>query len=295
MKRLFGSVAAALLLLTLPLPATASHEGECGITGCPPAPTPLPDGYRYTYANGVFYGGTPPREVTKDGSGNPIEVFYVPACTGNSIDENGISTGLMCPGAVLLCRSTRGVMMWIYTRPVGSKMIPVRTGQKCMNPPVMIPLGDVQSAIVRYLRERHLPKPIISTAPPGGRGLVNLTLLFWTQDAAAVHLDITVPLPARLTATPSYAWNFGDGTVGPDDPGTPYQDGVLPGKNPGYYAVTHAYAASGAVTATVTVTWRATFTVPGIDQTFAVPAIVFTAAHPLALFQTRTELVAAGG
>ena len=103
-------------------------------------------------------------------------------------------------------------------------------------------------------------------------------------------MDVTVPLPARLVAVPHYAWHYGDGTTGPDSPGVPYQPGVLPADDPDHY-LTHTYRTNATVTARLTVTWRATFTVSGIAGTFPLPDISLTTSRRLPIRQARSQLV----
>lgn len=284
------SIGVAVALLFSLVGTAKADGGLCGPRECP-LPTPGADRYVYDAATRSFVGGAPSREIVGRG-GKKVEVFYAPACPGNTVDGAGNVGDRMCPRAVVLCQATGGVMMFVFERLLGDPAPPAQVREVCMDPPVSIPLAVVQASFVRQLREADLPHPSIASAPPAARSLVNLPLVFWTQDAAEVTLDVTVPLPARLTALPSYRWSFGDGATGPDDPGLPFDPGVLPTDNPDYYPVAHTFSTAGGASVTVVVTWHATFVVAGIDETFDIPAIELDASLPVTLFQSRTELVA---
>jgi len=254
-------------------------------------PTTLPDGYHYSYVHGVFYGSTNAASGA-DGRGRPVEWFYELACTGNeTIDANGNGGDRNCMAAISTCPPGQ-IRMWTFQRPASSAAPPRRLpGARCMGVPKAIPLADAQAALVRYLKDKYLPHPVIDTAPPTG-GLVNLPQIYATADSAPVALTVTQPLPAVLNAEPHYGWNYGDGTAGPDEAGTPYRPGILPKDHPEYY-LTHTYAVDGVITATLIVTWKGTFTVAGITGTFSIPDIPLVASRALTIFQARSELVAA--
>ena len=253
-------------------------------------PTTTSDGYRYSYSDGEFFGS----ETASTGTvrGVRMQYFYELTCSGNEVmDAAGNGNGINCASAMTSCPPGSGqVQMWTFSRPAGSTATPLRRpGGRCVGPPVTVPLADVRAALIRYLRQAQLPQPTILTAPPTG-GLVNLPQIFATADQPPVTMDVTVPLPARLVAVPHYAWDYGDGATGPDTPGVPYQPGVLPADHPDHY-LTHTYRANGTVTARLTVTWRATFTIRGIAGTFALPDISLTTSRRLPIRQARSQLV----
>lgn len=284
-RRVVGILATIAGSLLTASPALSSPSPDCLYIKCP---TTLPDGYRYTYANGVFYGLATKSTGTEGGV--RLEFFYEYACAGNEVlDENGEGSGHLCPSAVTSC-PPGSIRMWTFTRPAGTTAPPSRQpGSNCIGVPKTVTLADAQAAFIRYLKDTHLPQPVINTAPPTG-GLVNLPQIFATADNPPVTLAVTVPLPASLTAEPHYGWNYGDGAAGPDTPGVPYQPGILPADHPHHY-LTHTYRAIGTVTSTLTVTWQATFTVTGIAGTFPIPDIVFTANRALPIQQARSQLV----
>ncbi len=218
-----------------------------------------------------------------------LEYFYELACTGNeTMDADGNGAGHNCAAATT-CPPGQ-LRMWTFTRPAGSTTAPLRQpGSRCIGVPKTVTLADAQTAFLRYLKDAHLPQPTITTAPPDG-GLVNLPQIFATTNNPPLTLTVTVPLPAVLTAQPHYAWTYGDGTTGPDTPGTPYQPGILPAEHPDYY-LTHTYRTNQTVTASLTVTWAATFTVTGIPDTFPIPDITLTTHRTLTIRQAKSELV----
>lgn len=276
-----------VLLLLLMSAQPASAGGPCSFHSCP---TTNSSGYHYIYVNGEFYGVATSGTGT-DSSGHPLELFYQPACAGNDyVDAHGNGNDLMCRAALAACPPPE-VNMYVFQRPAGSHIVPVRRpATVCIGSPKTVSLADAQAAFLRYLRDKHLPRPVIATAPPTG-GLVNLPQIFSTADTPVQTLDVTQPLPATLTAEPHYGWDFGDGATGPDEPGTPYRPGVFPADHPGFY-LEHTYADTGPVTVTLTVTWQATFTVAGVAGVFPLPDVVFTVSRALNVYQARSELVA---
>lgn len=284
--RVAAAMWSASMLYSFPATAEVANESKpCPLQKCP---TTTPTGYRYTYSNGVFYGSA--TNSTGTVGGVRMEYFYELACTGNEVvDANGNGAGHNCAGAVATCRPGT-IRMWTFSRPVGSTAPPQRQpGSACVGVPKTVTLADAQTAFIRYLKDAHLPRPTIDTAPPTG-GLVNLPQIFATAASPPVTLAVTVPLPAALIADPHYGWDFGDGAMGPDTPGVRYQPGILPADHPGHY-LTHTYTATGSVTASLTVTWRASFTVTGITGTFPIPDIAFTTSRALPIQQARSQLV----
>jgi hypothetical protein len=286
MRRIGVTLLLALQFTLMPKLVSATNGDECGLESCP---TTLPDGYRYAYANGVFYGSAGAGSGVVNGV--RLEFFYEYACSGNeTLDANGVGAGHMCAAAATTCPPGQ-IRMWTFTRPAGSTAPPRRQpGGRCLGVPQTVTLADAQAAFIRYLKDTHLPRPTIITAPPTA-GLVNLPQIFATPDHPPVTLAVTVPLPARLTAEAHYTWDYGDGASGPDTPGIPFQPGILPADHPDYY-LTHTYRINQTVTATLTVTWHAGFTVTGIAGTFPIPDITLTTTHTLPIHQARSQLVA---
>lgn len=284
-----GAVILVLSFLSVGLPLANVRAEECGYQGCPVEV--LSDGYRYSYVNGMFYGVAASRGTQVIG-GRPVEVFYQPACAGNEIvDAQGQGGDVMCGAALAKCPAG-AVLMWMFTRPVGSPAAPHRTGGRCIPAGRTVSLADAQTAALRYLRERHLPHPTIHTNPPTG-GLVNLPEIVSTQPADPLTVELAQPLPATITATPHWTWSFNNHPHPdhPDTPGRPFHPGTLPADHPGYY-LTHTFTTTGPATIAVTVTWQATFTVTGIPHLFPLPDLPLTTAITLPIHQARSELIA---
>jgi hypothetical protein len=119
-----------------------------------------------------------------------------------------------------------------------------------LNPPPSP--GEVFS----YFQRLPLPELTAQHQPPGN-GLSGLPVIFYTDQATTQTFTVDirgfeVVIDAGATA---FTWNTGDPaepTITTDDPGAPYPDETI----------THDYA-SGTYTASLTVTWGATFTVDG--------------------------------
>jgi hypothetical protein len=105
---------------------------------------------------------------------------------------------------------------------------------------------------------RRLPLPQLTTQhQPPGNGLSGLPVIFWTDSAPTqtFTVDIRGFSVAITAAVQRYTWHTGDPaqpTLTSTDAGRPYPD----------QTITHLYR-SGHYTASLTVTWGATFTVDG--------------------------------
>jgi hypothetical protein len=139
-----------------------------------------------------------------------------------------------------------------------------------------VPVVNVQAALANYLREKLLRKPTV-VVQPAGRSFANLPTLLYTPVPDRFTFNVDQPVLATISAVPHYTWDFGDGTIGPDAPGRPYDPVISPRAHPEAY-VAHSYARSGPYHVTLTVTWNAVFTVPGVAQAFPLPAVVLAAA-----------------
>ncbi|MCM3885708.1 PKD domain-containing protein [Frankia sp. R82] len=152
-----------------------------------------------------------------------------------------------------------------------------------------VPIAAVQAALNDYLREKILPKPTIVIAP-SGRSLANLATILYTPVPASYTFNVDEPVVATISAVPHYRWEFGDGEVGPDAPGRPYDPAISPRDHPDSY-VSHDYDRAGQYQVTLTVTWQGTFTIPGVAQAFPLNAVVLAAAQPLVVDEAAGVLV----
>ena len=122
---------------------------------------------------------------------------------------------------------------------------------------------------------RRLPLPQLTTQhQPPGNGLSGLPVIFWTDSAPSQTFTVDIRgFRVAITATVQrYTWHTGDParpTVTSTDPGRPSPD----------QTVTHLYR-SGHYTASLTVTWGATFSVNG-GPPDAVPGSTTTDGPPV--------------
>ncbi|CAO5166996.1 PDK repeat-containing protein [Frankia sp. AiPs1] len=152
-----------------------------------------------------------------------------------------------------------------------------------------VPIAAVQAALNDYLREKVLPKPTIVIAP-SGRSFANLATILYTPVSESYTFNVDEPVQATISAVPHYRWEFGDGQVGPDAPGRPYDAAISPRDHPDDY-VSHQYDRAGQYQVTLTVTWQGTFTVPGVAQAFPLNAVVLAAAQPLVVDEASGVLI----
>ncbi len=121
--------------------------------------------------------------------------------------------------------------------------------------------GDIRDRVIRLL-------PRVAAATTGANTLVNIQTLLWADTPAERNLGrVTVvgqPVWLRL-AFDHAQWDFGDGTrATTSHPGKAYDaqgDPCRAVRCPDYFG--HTYTASGPVTVTLRVAWRATFSLDG--------------------------------
>lgn len=152
-----------------------------------------------------------------------------------------------------------------------------------------VPLAAVQAALNDYLREKILPKPTIVISP-SGRSFAGLATILHTPVPNTYTFNVEEPVVATISAVPHYRWEFGDGDIGPDAPGRPYDSAISPREHPDAY-VSHTYDHAGDHQVTLTVTWQGTFTVPGVAQAFPLDAVVLAAVQPLVVNEASGVLV----
>lgn len=294
-RTILALVVALAGILTVTTEASAAPPpSECG-GDCPPEVGKLPDGYRYTYSAGTqtIYrvnglGGTEP-------VGQQVFRFeYQPACAGN-VPGSPQGGDNLCAFALTQCPEPM-IALWRWHQevlgglPTGPWLQDL--GVRCLQAAVAYPLDDLRATFADYLREQHLPEADLRVQPLEN-ALVNLPIVFSTTPHEPRTVDVDVPLPAQLRAEPHWAWSFGDGAIGRDWPGLPYDPAVSPTRNPGHY-LSHAYRDTTPRTAQLTVTWSGVFVVPGIAVEFDLDPVVFTAAQAIAPREARAELVADG-
>lgn len=153
----------------------------------------------------------------------------------------------------------------VWRRPAGSGGVGARvSGVFCLDKALLqVPLATVITDLrAELLRRLHTPvmkiRPDVST-------FVNLPNVMWVEGAAdddIVTLDVPAPLTGQVWAKASYAWDFGDGSAGATGRGNPFELGVLPASDPGYYSVEHTYTAPGTYTVGVVQSWDVFVDIP---------------------------------
>lgn len=134
--------------------------------------------------------------------------------------------------------------------------------------PDPLPNKQIAGNAAEYERD-HMP-PGVPLVQPAKVAIVNIPVLASVTPLPVQRMNVQLPVPGELVATPSYSWTFDDGTT-ISGPGTPY-DGTDPRTNPAHY-VAHTYTkAQSQASVSLTVTWNATFTAAG--QTITIPPVI---------------------
>jgi hypothetical protein len=223
------------------------------------------------------------------GSDRPnLEWAYVPACDGNDPDAttSGLCTGALCTAPT----GDPGVLFWQFSRRVNQASAPWELqGSQCLAGERRVDLADVEAEVRRIVEERFrdIAQPTIELAPASA-ALVNLPVLAWTADRRDVTLDITQPLPGRITASPEYRWEWSNGATA-SGPGRAYSPAVSPTADPGYYVAT-TYDRPGRADVTLTVRWNGQVTVPGVPAV-DIDALVYTSSASVPVREARSVLV----
>ena len=160
------------------------------------------------------------------------------------------------------------------------------------NRPQLTPL------LVRQQVEKLVPHPGIGVAPPGGRTLVNLQTVLWSDTPRDRSLGTVRLLGIYRVALRVHVrqvvWEFGDGaSARTGSPGRPYRVGehCATVSCPGHFG--HVYARTGSMTITSRVSWTGQYSVNGGRwQTIAGAVTGPQAAAQVTVVQARGVLVA---
>ena len=238
-------------------------------------------GWKYDALGKVFK-----RQGVVDPSGTGARYEYV-------LNERCGPDGVDCGAAVLPCPERDGqpgrmyqAQAFLLTDAGVRADAPSILRNVCLYEARSVPLAVVEAAAHEEIRKR-IPSPSVVSSPPGP-SVVNLFTIFSTVPAAEQAITFTTPVPGEVRAVPEYVWDFGDGLTGVG-PGKPFDPGVLPSKNRGYY-VGATYAKSGSKHVTVTVTWRVTFRLEGVTSVPLAP-IVMTASEDKPITTAKAVLV----
>lgn len=241
-------------------------------------------GWRYSAEEQVFFLDT---GVKSGISGDPpMEWMSLPACSGNYPG----ATPAVCTSATCTLGGERGVLSWIFSKPVDPPDSPwTLQDTQCVLPPRAVDLADIEAEVRRIIEDkfREIAEPTVELAPESG-GLVNLPVLAWTDDPGEIVLEIEQPLPGEIRATPDYRWAWSNGTAS-SGPGLPYTPAVNPEATPDHY-VHSVFRQRGEASVTLTVTWSGDVTVPGLPPVDIAP-LVYTAPAGFTVREARAQLV----
>ncbi len=159
------------------------------------------------------------------------------------------------------------------------------------------PVIDAATLARQAYKELVLPTPAPRTAPPSNQPvLVGMAAWLWLDPTTWTPQQATASLPglsATVAATPTtLIWDTGDGS-GPitcAGPATPWHRGAQR-SDPG--ACTAAWQHSGIYTASVTVTWRVTWTASD-GTSGALPDVTRTTTYPVQA-QSRQAVITSNG
>ena len=215
------------------------------------------------------------------------ESQWLIACSANNPNLGGGDD--LCTVAVTVCPPGE-LLYWQWVRPLQPPNSPwQQAGERCsVGPPAAaeaaLPVVTPGMVLEAF---RRLPLPRAKAlVQPTDRTLVNFDTIFYTRVQVG-DIPLTLlgqPIVVRPKVE-SYVFRFGDGTsFGP----TANAGGPYPRKD-----ITHAYARSGSVTASVVTTYSAQFSVSGgawqpVPDTVAVEG----PGTPVRVVGARSELIA---
>lgn len=132
----------------------------------------------------------------------------------------------------------------------------------------------------------QITPPGINVQPPDGWTLINIETITYTQGSPQEFDVVLLGAPVTIRAVPTeFSWDYGDGTppLTTTDPGAPYPQ----------HTISHAYAAPGRATVTLTTSWRGQFRVAGETTWTDVPgtAVTQSSSGPIEVHEARTRLV----
>ena len=232
-------------------------------------------GWTYDRGAGVFTRGGKPSSVTSGG----VRYYY----------EYGVrcEQGVNCLAALSCGPGGYRYNVAVYLVLVdGTRAAdPIRYDTVCVYPEATVPLASVTAAAHEELRKR-LAAPSIISAPPG-KTLVNIITIYYTPVGEPQTLTVSLPVPGALTATPTYAWDFGDGQAA-TGAGLAYQSPDDPNRLPGKY-LGPVWRTAGIKHVTLTATWTVDFRLG--SETVPLAPIVFTATEDKTVATARAVLV----
>jgi hypothetical protein len=264
-RRLAFIVGILLANLSFVQPAQATDGGV-------PCLINVNDGTRHGL-EGVLVDGVCRPVGSGGGSGGSQIEYRLVACTadGRAFLNGALvgSCGHDVPGCKLLLEGGQSGRPFIYAYLYQSRM-PGRDwkNESFWCPQTQAPVVVPDAATIRDQAIRLLPAVAIGTAGPSPTTLVNIQTLLWARTGTDRSLGrvVIVGRPVWLKIVFDHgAWDFGDGTSASSaTPGKAYDDAEDPCAQvlcPDYYG--HLYRATGAMTITLRVSWRASYSLDG--------------------------------
>jgi hypothetical protein len=300
-KRRWGiAVMLAGLWVACTTAQNARADAPCREADLCAVPVVHEQGYRYFYEGNDLVVAP----VLRGPAGPAMEYMLLPACAVNhapSGDGSVPAQDAQCSVAFAAPQCAPGqILMRVYTRRAGTTTAWRVTGTRCVGPTRRIPVAALQAGVREQLDARLVP-PEFAVQPPG-RALVNLPVIVHVtsegrrirqSDCAhpeGVCFDVTVPVPGRLEAYPTYSWIFDSSGTAAQGRGRAY-DGTSPRQHPEHY-VAHTYARpTDRQRVSLTVTWKAAFTIAGLPP-LDLADLPKTAQAAFSVVEARSQLVA---
>lgn len=287
---------AIVALLMPPSTAVADDCGRDQFDNPIPCPDGRDDGVHYVYDSSsrtINKVGSIGDGSESEGGGGPAwYTRYVVRCDVNTVDNP--AEALCIEAACENADSDHGYIVQVFRRLAEGDAWEPWPGREaeCRTASIVesYPLEDIRAEIVGVLEEHfeEVSDPEVTVAP-ARNAVVNLPVLASTEDVGDIGFEIENPLPGSVTAAPSYAWSWSNGT-GAAGPGRGY-DGTSPVDNEAYYPVRATYTSSGTHSVGLAVTWEIGLTVPGLPVISDIEPIVFESAADFPVRSGRTVLV----
>lgn len=288
-----GLLTALVLLaafLGLQPTAPAAAEGPC--LGCTNSPAVGPSG------TGAFSGVL----VVPSGGGTATTVGGRPGGSGGGGGGSGYSQlvpacgngASVClgPGADA-CLMSGGAPYYVLFFEGPGDMSGDITGYACLRDGVRpVPVEQITGEVRQYLDELVPTDAQVVVQPPGGALVRVPTLVRAAMSTAPITQQFFTGsgFSVTVTARPvTWTWDFQDGKARPYDfPGAPY-DGVDPSTTGRH--ITHTWTTPGTRQVQVTVTWKASYTLPGVGTVDAGSVDRPSPPVPVPVRAARSELV----
>ncbi len=247
--------------------AAGAAAGAPG-NGCYAARTP--SGWQLVCGSGGGSPGGPSVPGAPGGAGGPggpADPGYGLRTTCTLEAPGGMTPPYPAPAGQVWMRTVCTSIGLYGTAPAPGGLVLVPTGSTTAAPGI-----SPQELVQWALAELNVPAPVVSTAPPNGHdGLVGLPEWFWVRNWKPIPVDLAVgPVWAKVAASPgqlTFSPGGGLPSVSCTGPGQQYNP-ALPASAQ-HSACSYTYPQSSALqpggvyTATVSVTWTATWTDSG--------------------------------